>query len=95
MHVLHNLWRPILIARFDDHGEQVQAAALLSIESQAQRLATMVLAPVLGLAVDVAAGQGEGGTFWPIGVVGAVIAAGFAATALRRGPRPPASLESG
>jgi len=82
LHAVHNLWRPILISRFDTHGDETQGASLLSVESQAQRLATMVLAPVLGLAVDRAAAGAT--AFWPIGAVGAAVAVVFAATALAR-----------
>jgi len=70
LHVLHNLWRPILISRFDLHGNDLQGASLLSIESQAQRIATMILAPLIGLAVDRVAAGGAGGAFWPVAAVG-------------------------
>ncbi len=83
VHVMHNLWRPILISRFDAHGDESQGASLLSIESQAQRVATMILAPLLGLAVDWAGTDGPGGAFWPIGAVGAIISLGFFVAALR------------
>jgi hypothetical protein len=82
LHVVHNLWRPILISRFDIHGDESQGASLLSVESQAQRLATMVLAPLLGLAVDGAGAAAAGGQFWPVGGVGFVVALVFFAGAL-------------
>ena len=82
LHVVHNLWRPILISRFDVHGDESQGASLLSVESQAQRLATMVLAPLLGLAVDRAGAAAAGGQFWPVGGVGFVVALVFFAGAL-------------
>lgn len=84
LHILHNLWRPILISRFDAHGDESQGASLLSIESQAQRVATMVLAPLLGLAVDWVRNGGPGGRFWPVGAAGAVISIAFFATTLTR-----------
>lgn len=74
LHVLQNVWRPILIARFDSHADETQGATVLSIESQAQRLATMTFAPLLGLAVDAVKLRGIGGEFWPVGVVGLVAA---------------------
>ncbi len=77
LHVLHNLWRPILISRFDAYGDDTQGASLLSIESQAQRIATMILAPLLGLAVDRAGSGDVGGAFWPIGAVGLIISLVF------------------
>jgi len=48
LNVLHNLWRPVLISRFDTHGSAIQGASLLSVESQARRVATMIMAPILG-----------------------------------------------
>ena len=91
LHVLHNVWRPILISRFDLHGDEFQGASLLSIESQAQRIATMILAPLIGLAVDrvAAGGGGGGGAFWPVAAVGLVVSLVFLAGTvfLRGGPR--------
>ncbi|MFT5682709.1 MAG: MFS family permease [Myxococcota bacterium] len=84
LHVLQNVWRPILISRFDTHGSDRHAATTLSIESQAQRLAAVVIAPALGLLIDATTGPGgadwSGGPLWPIGVLGMLIAA----AALRR-----------
>ncbi len=37
LHVVQNLWRPILISRFDTYGSESQGATVLSIESQARR----------------------------------------------------------
>jgi MFS family permease len=73
MHVLQDMWRPVLMARFDSYGDEGQAATVLSIESQAQRLATMLLAPAIGLAVDTTQSSGAGGPFWPIGAVGLAV----------------------
>lgn len=81
LHVAQNMWRPLLISRFDAHSAEHQGATMLSIESQARRLATMVIAPLLGLAVDYVDGHGPGGSFWPIGVLGAALAVGMASTA--------------
>ncbi len=77
LHVLHNIWRPILISRFDLHGDESQGASLLSIESQAQRIATMILAPLIGLAVDRVAAVGTAGAFWPLGALGLVVSLSF------------------
>ncbi len=85
LHVLHNVWRPILISRFDLHGNEKQGASLLSIESQAQRIATMILAPLLGLAVDRVAAGDAGGAFWPLGAVGLVVSVFFLAAAVLPG----------
>ncbi|MCP3904855.1 MAG: MFS transporter [Planctomycetes bacterium] len=78
LHVLHNFWRPVLISRFDVHGTETQGASLLSIESQAGRLATMLVAPLLGWAVDATMAGAVGGAYWPVGAVGLLIAIVFA-----------------
>ncbi len=94
LHVLHNVWRPILISRFDLHGDELQGASLLSIESQAQRIATMILAPLIGLAVDRVAAGDAGGAFWPVAAVGLIVSLVFLAGTLllRSGPRRPAVM---
>ncbi|MBT8484614.1 MAG: MFS transporter [Phycisphaerae bacterium] len=73
LHVLHNLWRPMLVSRFDAHGKETHGASLLSVESQARHLTTMILAPLLGLAIDAATEASGTPVFWPIGVVGVVV----------------------
>lgn len=75
--VLQNVWRPILISRFDSHSAADQGATVLSIESQAQRFATLLFAPFIGWLIDIHYVFGTGGpsiSFWPIGAVGLVIA---------------------
>jgi MFS family permease len=81
LHVLQNLWRPVLISRFDAHGAEAQGASILSIESQAARASTMIIAPLLGLAVDRAMDAGGAGPYWPVGAVGLGVAIGFFASA--------------
>ena len=85
LHVLQNLWRPILISRLDERGADFQGATLLSVESQVRRAATMVMAPLVGLAVDAVAASEMGGSFWPIGVLGVAVTVVFLAAAWRRG----------
>ncbi len=68
--ILHNLWRPIQIGRFEKYGQSIQGATLLSMESQARRLATMFAAPLIGLAIDAASGLEHAGSLWPIGLFG-------------------------
>ncbi len=75
LHVLQNVWRPVLISRFDAHADGSGGATVLSIESQLRRAATMLLAPTIGFAVDLA--QTSGGGLWPIGIAGACISAIF------------------
>lgn len=85
LNVLQNFWRPILISRFDRHGGELQGATLLSIESQARRIGTMIAAPVVGWAVDYVARHGWGGEFWPIGLIGVLTAAFFLRSSRGRG----------
>lgn len=76
LHLLQNLWRPILISRFDDHASAEEGATMLSIESQAQRLTTMFVAPLLGWMIDwtavenTSSSNAPGVEYWPIGIVG-------------------------
>jgi len=90
--VLHNVWRPVQLGRFDTHGRETQGATLLSIESQARRGGTALLAPLLGLAVDWVKASELGGPFWPVGVLGAAAAVGFALTAGRARPSPTSAI---
>ncbi len=66
--ILQNFWRPGLISRFNAQSTPEMSATVLSIEAQSKSLATIVLAPSLGWLVD------RVGSFWPVGVVGALIA---------------------
>lgn len=82
LYILQNLWRPVLISRFDAHSDEAKGATVLSIESQAKSLSTMIIAPILGLAVDLARIHGIGASeFWPMSVLGVLIALGFYLTA--------------
>jgi MFS family permease len=77
LHVLQNFWRPIQISRLNAHSSESQGATVLSIESQARGVATMVIAPLLGLAVDWVRLHEFGGAFWPAGVLGGLVALVF------------------
>ncbi|MBW1805295.1 MAG: MFS transporter [Deltaproteobacteria bacterium] len=82
LYAIQNVWRPILISRFDSHSDESKGATVLSIESQAKSLSTMIIAPVLGLAIDLARNYHVGlSEFWPMGVLGVVIALIFFLTA--------------
>lgn len=83
LHVLQNLWRPILISRFDHATDHQNSAVTLSVESQARRLATMLLAPLFGLLVDACKSSpvATNGSYWPIAVVGCVLAVAMRVTA--------------
>lgn len=67
---LKNVWRPILIGRFDDLSSAEDGATMLSIESQARHGATLIFAPLLGWVVDMSSGQ-----LWPLGLTGMLLAA--------------------
>ena len=66
--ILQNFWRPGLISRFNAQSTPEMSATILSIEAQSKSLATIILAPLLGLLVD------SVGNFSPVGVVGTCIA---------------------
>ena len=72
--LIQNFWRPMLISRFDDFASETQGATILSIESQAKSTSTMLVAPVMGLAVDYLIGRNLGGEFWPVATIAAIIA---------------------
>lgn len=74
--ILQNFWRPVLISRFNIHSTPEMTATVLSIESQSQSVATIVLAPLLGWTVDLVGG------FWMVGIVGTLIATGIILTGL-------------
>lgn len=74
LYLLQNFWRPVLISRFDAFASETQGATVLSIESQARSVSTMLVAPVLGWAVDIVKAHDMGGPFWPVGVIGAAVA---------------------
>ncbi len=67
LEVLQNIWRPVQITRFDSFSDHSKGATILSIDSQAKSIFTMIAAPLLGFAVDCCG-------FWPVGVLGAMIA---------------------
>ena len=73
MYLIQNFCRPILISRFDAFASETQGATILSIESQAKTTSTMLIAPVLGLAVDLVKKYNLGGEFWPLGAIGSLI----------------------
>jgi len=72
--LIQNLWRPILVSRFDNYATEERGATILSIESQAKSVSTMIIAPILGFAVDFVTGQSIGGEFWPVAAIAAIIA---------------------
>ncbi|MBN1885146.1 MAG: MFS transporter [Candidatus Krumholzibacteriota bacterium] len=85
LHLLQNVWRPLLVSRFDAFADERSGATVLSIENQAKTISTMLVAPAVGLAVDLVRRRGIGGEFWPVGIAGAVVALFFVWTGARRG----------
>ena len=73
--LIQNFWRPMLMSRFDAFASETHGATILSIESQAKSFSTMLVAPILGVAVDYVKGHdGLGGYFWPVAAIAAVFA---------------------
>lgn len=68
--VLLNIWKPVFTSRFYESAESESAATTLSIANQSKTLAVLVLAPLLGLAVDGAASSGSLLSLWPVAVAG-------------------------
>ena len=71
--LIQNFWRPVLVSRFDAYATESKGASVLSIESQAKSVSTMIIAPILGAAVDFTRGQSLGGEFWPVATIAAVV----------------------
>ncbi len=87
LYLVQNFWHPILISRFGEYASETRGATVLSIESQAQSVAIMIIAPVLGLSVDFLRQSDIGGEFWPVGLIGAAIALTAYLTVDQRGKR--------
>ena len=51
-YIIQNLWRPILVAQYDDLAESSEQATILSIESQTKTVGITVIAPVAGYLAD-------------------------------------------
>jgi MFS family permease len=68
LEILQNFWRPVQVTRFDTYSDTRKGATILSIESQAKSLFTMIAAPLLGFAVDYFG-------FWTVGALGAIVGA--------------------
>ncbi len=82
--LIQNFWRPMLISRFDAYATETQGATVLSIESQAKSVSTMIIAPILGATVDFVRTGGTGGDFWSVAVIAAVITLIVLATPLKQ-----------
>ena len=82
-----NVWRPMQVSRFEEFAGEHEGATILSIESQAKSLSTMVVAPVFGVVVDLVRLNCAGGEFWPVASIAGLVAV----VMLLVGRRPPAS----
>ncbi len=51
-YVIQNLWRPILVAQYDDYASSSEQATILSIESQTRTVGITIIAPVAGFLAD-------------------------------------------
>ncbi len=65
--VLQNLWLPIYLERIDGASESAVGATVLSVDAQSRSIYVMLLAPILGAAVDRFG-------LWPVGAAGVLAA---------------------
>jgi hypothetical protein len=93
MHLMQNLWRPVLISRIDECSDPEMGATVLSVESQTRRLVTMLLAPLVGAAVDAVERHELGGEFWVIGALGVTVST-LALTGRRKATPPEETVGS-
>lgn len=89
--LVHNVFRPVLIDRFDDHTPPEVGATILSVESQAVSLGAAALAPLLGYAIDQATASSGPGVqgLWPIAAVGVLVSLAILLTGRRSTPALP------
>jgi len=84
LYALQNIWRPILIARLDRASDPSRSATVLSVENQAKSIATMILAPAIGWAVDSASAHGTVSGLWPVAALGFAVMAFFSVYSRKR-----------
>jgi MFS family permease len=51
-YVIQNIWRPILVAQYDDYADSSEQATILSIESQTKTVGITIIAPIAGYLAD-------------------------------------------
>ena len=51
-YIIQNLWRPILVAQYDNYAENSEQATILSIESQTKTVGITIFAPIAGYLAD-------------------------------------------
>lgn len=86
--LVHNVFRPVLVGRFDEHAPAELGATVLSVESQGTSLGAALLAPLLGLAIDLASRGADEVRLWPVAAVGLGLTLVVAAI-VRPRPEPP------
>ncbi len=52
LYILQNIWRPFIVAQYDDLADADKQATILSIESQSKSLGILILAPATGFLAD-------------------------------------------
>ena len=82
--LVQNFWGPMIISRFDAFAGETQGATVLSIQSQAKAVSTMIIAPILGALVDFIRANDIGGDFWPVAAVAALISLVIIVAPMRR-----------
>lgn len=76
--VLHNLYRPALVAYIDSESDEESKATVLSIESQASSIAAVALAPLVGATIEWASVLGgPSGGLGAAGLVGLLVLSPF------------------
>ena len=80
LELVRNFWRPMTITRVDNETEAKMGATMLSIESQAKATGAMILAPLIGYAVDRFAAAPDKPALWIVGAAGLLIALAGALT---------------
>ena len=50
--IVQNLWRPILVAQYDNYADSSEQATILSIESQTKTAGIIIFAPIAGYLAD-------------------------------------------
>ena len=73
LHFLQNIWRPMLLSRFDMHSRPETGATILSLESQAKSLFMIIAAPMLGFSIDFINKGSFRDNFWPIAAMGLIV----------------------
>ncbi len=66
INLLHNIWRPLMLSRYDEYTPPERQATVLSVDAQAKSVFMVIFAPLVGLAVDHLG-------LWPLGAIGLIV----------------------